>query len=109
MNKEEIVERIKVCEKCESNYRKVNRLDRASAFSYEKIKWRRILSKLEKVDNYKQALIYIREYIHSEEFFMLMNSGSIIDCPPDKPNGEDYFKAQGKLDQIIDKVLGDEK
>lgn len=56
--------------------------------------------------NLKQALNEIREYIHSEEFFMLMNSGSIIDPPKDKPIGEDYFKAQGKLDKIIDKYLG---
>lgn len=60
------------------------------------------------IDMYKEALVDIREYIHSEEFFMLMNSGSIINCPPDKSHGEDYFKAQGKLDKIIFKVLGDE-
>lgn len=58
------------------------------------------------INNLKQALNEIREYIHSEEFFMLMNSGSIIDPPKDKPIGEDYFKAQGKLDKIIDKYLG---
>lgn len=68
-----------------------------------------IIGLQQKSHNCEQALIDIREYIHSEEFFMLMNSGSIIDCPPNKPNGEDYFKAQGKLDRIIDKILGDEK
>lgn len=30
-----------------------------------------------------------------------MNSGSIIDCLKDKVIGEDYFKAQRKLDEII--------
>ena len=59
--------------------------------------------------NLKQALNEIREYIHREEFFMLMNSGSIIDTPKDKPVGEDYFKAQGKIEKIIDKVLEDDK
>lgn len=102
MNKEEILERIKVCEKCEDNYRKVNRLDRVSAFSYEKIKWENLLSKLEKTDSYKQALIDIRNY-----------------CKLDKQNQGHICYVGGKYEgikivcddilQIIDKVLGDEK
>lgn len=66
---------------------------------------REIIKEKENV-NLKQALNEIREYIHSEEFFMFMNSGSQDD--PNKSCCEDYFKAQGKLDQIIKKGLGED-
>ena len=52
------------------------------------------------------ALDKIRKYIHSEEFFMLMNSGSIND--KNKSVCEDYFKAQKKLDEIIEKASDEE-
>lgn len=60
---------------------------------------------IDKIKLLEQALNKIKEYIHSEEFFMLMNSNSIDD--KNKSVCEDYFKAQGKLDNILDKALGE--
>lgn len=97
MNKEEIFERIKVCEECERDYRKANMLDRACAFNYEKIKWGKILSKLEKVDIYKQALIDIKEYCNSE-INEIQNHQYAVG-----------IKRLKKILQIIDKAIGDEK
>ena len=62
---------------------------------------------LKEYKNLRQALNEIKKYIHSEEFFLLMNSNSMND--KNKPVCEDYFKVQGKLDNILDKVLEEEK
>lgn len=47
MTEQDIEERILVCEKCERNYREVGNTRRADAFSNEKYKWEKLLSRLD--------------------------------------------------------------
>ncbi|MCI8461001.1 MAG: hypothetical protein HFE81_06345 [Bacilli bacterium] len=107
MNKEEVENRILICEERERSYREVGNTRIADKYSDEKYKWEELLSKLdskrdEELRDYKkgysnltQALNEIREIIN--ECKMLM------------PHEFDWEEQADNILKIIDNVLGDEK
>ena len=115
MTKEEIEKRIEHCEMMEMAHREVGNTKSANRFNNKKYKWEKLLSELNpKKDeelrtyktgyyNLKQALIEIREYIHTNSHYYSTDDGN-VDFVIEEEKEEIFCK---DLLQIIDKVLGD--
>lgn len=115
MNKEEVENRILICEEREKGYREIGNTRIADKYSDEKYKWEELLSKLDSkrdeelrdykkgYSNLKQALNEIRKYV--------------VNLKENSVNSVCYLEEMYEIDvdikqdilQRLDKYLGDEK